>query len=301
MTEKFTILVPLATRSDKAIAAPVVRLLAEEPWCTVRILALDPPHFESSYALTYSHVDAHPTDFALIFGDRTEMFAAACALFHQNVPFAHVYAGTANSLATHDDYQRHAITLLSSVQFCESADAARRVFNLMLAVRLPRDEHNVGITHLDNIEIDESCAPPEPYDLVLYNPVTTGSYHGLATSLAEVRDIKALLAESTRATVVISPNPDMGRDVADSLHLLAQYRFVELTHAQFLGLLRRASRFITNSSSAIYEAPVLMRPGCDIVHIGLRNRGRDKGPFETGGSAKIVAWLRGAYGPDAGD
>jgi len=101
------------------------------------------------------------------------MTAMACASFHNKTPIAHYYGGVLNDpIATLDDINRHCISLWSDIQFVESNISAMCLENLFVSILKKSNSHVVGITHMEDVEIDESLVPKEEYDLVLYNPTT---------------------------------------------------------------------------------------------------------------------------------
>jgi len=291
----FNILIPIGCRSDEGLSAPVIRLLKKEAWCGVWTYTLKAQDFVSSYVMTevFFKLEGKP-DLILITGDRVEMCASACAAFHNNVKIAHLYAGIVNDPITiYDDIDRHCITLWSDIQFCENEEAVCQVTALLYPFKYPDAVYNVGITHLDDLEIDDSKVPvgmsemptselnKVPYDLILYNTPTKEYQVNDTYSLAKYLD--------DRYTILVSGNPDgdkdtMFKDFVDEF-------FINLPRAQFLGLLKNCSRFITNSSSAIYEAPYFLKPE-QIIMIGDRNKNRPEVDCKPGGSEKIVKILK---------
>jgi hypothetical protein len=139
--------------------------------------------------------------------------------------------------------------------------------------------------------------PDVPYDLVLFNPVTYGQdlKQTIRGGMVTIHQL------SSRHTVFLMPNPDAGRDpILDFLTMMkgtannidGNYTIRPvLDRPEFMGLLKNCKLFITNSSAAIYEAPHFLKPR-QIIQIGMRNRNRDRGPFETGASDKIVEVLK---------
>lgn len=289
------ILIPVGCRSDKGLINPVIKRLIEEG-VSIEVIQTSPNNFRVSYKLveTILKSESPSFDIALILGDRVEMCGAAAACFHAHTPIAHVYAGTYSNIATHDDINRHIITMWSEIQFCESDIAAGRVEKMFRIIAKEPYWHVVGITHLDDIDLedlDDSLVPEMPYDLILYNPVTYGDNRQLKV-YEEIRKIISML-DCTK-TVTISPNPDDNGDVENLIKSYSCKYYNTLPRIQFLALVKHCRRFITNSSSAIYEAPHLI--GQDkIIHIGDRNRDRDKGPFMIGASDRIVEVLRTWY------
>src|SRR5512138_2605050 len=185
------ICVPVGCRSDAGLSAPVIKRLKEH--FEVNICELIPQDFGASYQHMHDWLYWHPTDLVFITGDRVEMCAAAAAAFHSKVKIAHFYAGVVNDpITTFDDIDRHCITLWSDIQFCEDLESYLHAGLLKVAM-LPRihgertgaeNAHIVGISHLDDLEVDESKVPVEddysedlcdewevttPYDLLLIN------------------------------------------------------------------------------------------------------------------------------------
>jgi len=267
------ILVPVGCRSDEGLSAPVIKRLNK--YFDVDILQLEPQNFRYSYSLADSFCKSGRYDLMFVTGDRVEMCAAAAAAFHAKVPIAHFYAGIVNDpITTFDDIDRHCITLWSDIQFCEDENAAEVVWDLKMATSLGHNAHVVGISHLDDPEVDESKVPGEPYDLVLVN----------SEPLSEKGTADFYIKKHTKV-VQIGCNPD------GTIEDMGFTYYPNLPHPQFLGLLKNCQRFITNSSAAIYEAPHFLTPE-QIVMVGDRNKNRPRGPFQTGASDRITEILR---------
>ena len=214
-------------------------------------------------------------------GDRVEQFAGASSSFFNNLKLAHYYAGCINEPAVvFDDIIRHQITLMSDIQFVENMFAAEVVWDLKNSVRLKADFHIVGISHLDDLEIDESKVPhtcmPEcrylPYDLVLIN-YTKEEFN---------------IPRFGNMQIQIGSNPD--GNIYLPIKNLNDTFYQNLPRAQFLGLLKNCEHFITNSSCAYYEAPYFLKPE-QIIMIGSRNRKRHAVTMNQGASDKIVKIL----------
>lgn len=291
------VLVPIGCRSDEGLSAPVIKHLGSSAYA----LRLQYHDFYNAYYEVEKFISEFEPDIALLFGDRIEMCGAAAACFHNNVPIAHVYAGVGCNQALFDDINRHVITLYSDIQFCESDSAAKRVENLLTAIGKKPNWYVVGITHLDDVTISEKYVPKEPYDLVVYNPVTAYNKLKNITIMAdELNQIRELIKKSG-LVYFISSNPDPGayfisnhyEDIKLKINANSVY-LPNLERPEFLGLLKNCSRFIGNSSAAVYEAPHFLKPE-QIVHIGERNRDRDKGPFTPDASDRIVEVLKKWY------
>ena len=283
------VMVPVGCRSDEGLSAPIIRRMEKYPEFMVYTCRLAPGNLPLSYQVATEWIGSivPGPDLALIVGDRTEMLAAATACFHANIPIVHVYAGITNSFATHDDIARHMISLMSDVQFCESSHAAFTVANLLTSVRKQPDCHVTGITHLDDLKVDDSLVPAQEYDLVLYNPVTLGAdVEGRLQ--ADISSIIHALDEKGRRAVLIGPNPDpMIATAYDRLIVRADTYRSNVSRPQFLGLLANCTRFVTNSSAAYYEAPHFLKPN-QILMVGPRNLTRSQVDAVPGGSDRVI-------------
>jgi UDP-N-acetylglucosamine 2-epimerase len=225
-------------------------------------------------------------DLVFITGDRVEMCAAAACAFHNNVKIAHYYGGVVNiPVTTFDDVDRHCITLWAGIHFVESDECADVVADLRKNFHLINSRHNihvVGISHMDDLEVDESLVPhscfpdchKQEYDLILMNgetiPLTSG-----------------WIWNHERHEIQIGSNPD--KNIGKLVGVDTYYE--NLPRAQFLGLLKNCTRFITNSSCAWYEAPYFLKKE-QIVMVGDRNKNRTHDCFEIGASDKIVKILK---------
>jgi GDP/UDP-N,N'-diacetylbacillosamine 2-epimerase (hydrolysing) len=286
------ICVPIGCRSDEGLSAPVIKRLGKH--FEVITLNLIPQDFLKSYALTAAYIVSANPDLVFITGDRVEMCAAAAAAFHNKVKIAHFYAGVVNDpITTFDDVDRHCITLWSDIQFCEDWGAVEVVWDIFGATQRESNEYIVGISHLDDLEVDESKVPTEfkedptkyggnlyeftkPYDLILIND----------QPLLNKLPIPDYTGKG-KLIIQIGGNPDgwMNKLIGNDLY------YPNLPRPQFLGLLKNCQRFITNSSAAIYEAPHFLKPE-QIIMVGDRNRNRPRGPFKTGASDRIVEILK---------
>jgi len=293
--------VPVGCRSDEGLSAPVIRRLKAADWCKCVTLQLNPQDFLGTYQLVDACLRAAPPDLILITGDRVEMCAAAAAAFHNKVKIAHLYAGIVNNpKTTFDDTDRDVITLWSDICMVENlqcgynAAEVRGQYVSSMPLNPARELaslgiHVVGITHLDDMEIDESKVPLWSYDLVLYNfPPLSKENDELVDSAAKINEALNPGRCELRKIVLIGGNPD---GLVCFPWLSQDYHYPSIPRAQFLGLLKNCRRFITNSSAAIYEAPHFLKPE-QIVMVGDRNKNRPRGPFKTGASDRIVEILK---------
>lgn len=206
--------------------------------------------------------DIKGANYVLAVGDRTETFDFILEQYRKNKKIIHLWAGEI-SQGTHDELYRHAMTLMSDIQLCTNDTAKNRVIALCKAVDKKPNAHVVGNVMMDNLEVDESLVPDEPYDLILYNPATK------LTKRQIKEEIKYIDAIKRKNFVWIEPNGDIGSE------LLEKYITTKtLPRPQFLGLLKNCTSFITNSSCMYYEAPFFLKPH-QIHSIGERNTFRE--------------------------
>jgi UDP-N-acetylglucosamine 2-epimerase len=211
--------------------------------------------------------DYKDADYVIACGDRKETFDFVLERFRENKKIIHLWAGEI-SQGTHDEVYRHSITLMSCIQLCTNDEAKRRVKQLCRAVSKKYLVITVGNIMLDNMEIDESMAPKEKYDLILYNPITTSKEKTLEDIESIQNQFKGL-KEARRLQIWLEPNGDVYSD------LISPYVTQKtLPRALFLGLLKNCERFITNSSCQYYEAPYLISKD-KIISIGERNSNRE--------------------------
>jgi len=241
--------------------------------------------YNSAYALFFQIA---PSAVVVPF-DRPEQIFVALAAYHLNIPVVSLQSGDLSS-GTFDDFHRHTITLYASIHLCNGHKATERTRGLLtLTGKDPSHVYNVGSFSLDDLMIDEDLVPPHPYLLVLYNPPTRFP----ELILGELDEIEAMLDQPT---LWIEPNRDTNSDliISRAKKLEAKGKvtyYTNLPRPQFIGLLKNASKFISNSSCLFFEAPHFLRPE-QIVHVGVRNRGREPVELRLGGSERIANILQ---------
>jgi len=274
-----------SSRSERGLIQPLIKELKNSKF-KVEVLEL-PTNFEGAYEVSSEFLRTHKVDLAFCGFDRLEHFGACLAFFVNQVPIAQVYAGHISGEGVWDDVVRHLITLCSTFQFCDSKKAYGRCLNLLKTADKPLDKcFLVGSLAFDNLEIDESIVPKEKFDLVLYNPLP------LRPDLIqkELDEIEKLL---DKPTIWVYPNEDEYREVVikriKKLEMEGKVKGVKsLPRSQYLALLKNCDRAIGNSSSFFLELPYF---GKSHIHIGIRNKKREKAEIKTGASKKIVEIL----------
>lgn len=207
--------------------------------------------------------DYQEADYIIAMGDRHDVYDFTLDRFRDQYPIIHLWAGEI-SQGCHDEVYRHSITLMSELQLCTHELAKNRVEALCKAVDKEPNAHVIGNLFIDDLTIDESKVPDEPYNLVLYNPPTKLNVKQVVIDLTI---IKNLVGDS--GYIWIESNKDRWKD------LIEEYTNHDtLPRPQFLGLLKNCRYFISNSTATIYEAPLFLKPD-QIIHIGERNKERE--------------------------
>ena len=228
-------------------------------------------------------------DIVIIRGDRFEQLAMAMVAAYLNKTIAHIEGGDVSG--TIDESVRHAITKLAHLHFVTNEDSRRRVIQMG---ENPRRVFNVGsldveFTSLVDKKLDGSVVNltgtgdpvdvTKPFIVVMQHPVTTekNNRRNIEATIKAVKEIKI-------PTVWFWPNEDAGtNEIAKALRVFREknkdsnfpIRFVtDILPEDFIGLLRRTSCLVGNSSAGIKESSYL---GTPVVNIGTRQNNRLKG------------------------
>jgi len=295
----YKILIPWTNRSDYALVEPMIKLMKEHKEIDVKDVWIDTPN-ECNTKWMFDVLDSEIPDLVLCPGDRVGVTTFAYCSFIYEIPIAHLYGGIKNHYAvTFDDFNRWCITLWSDIIFVEDELGEKRVrktFNYSTGIRNIKGKvrmiHIIGNVLADDLSIDTSLVPDEPYDLLLYNPNVK--------SEVEIENIVKLINEKT---IIIEGNDDPFYNPLNNYINQERIRYktfyLTLPRDQFLGLLKNCEHFITNSSSAYYEAPYFLKKD-QIILVGLRNKRRSTDfsweNYKPGASKKVVdilyEWLK---------
>lgn len=216
-------------------------------------------------------------DLLLLAGDRGEQLMGAIAGGHLGIPCAHIQAGELSGNI--DGIVRHSITKLVHLHFAANEEFAERVRKMG---EQPFRVHNVGAPQLDELlngdftlkkELDDrfNFKNDEPVLLAVQHPVTEEE----DMAAVHINETIEALKETGNKTIMIYPNADGGSsEVRKALQKLKGTNiqlFRNLPRRDYLGLMKRASLIVGNSSSGILEAPTF---GLACVNIGRRQTGR---------------------------
>lgn len=286
--KKKTIIVLSSSRAEKHLLEPVVDELRKNKRFNVIFWHMELDECKN----VADKIEQLKPHLVIVPCDRQEILRTAIELFYKRIPMAHFHAGDISKEGSFDDIARHMITLMCDIHFCNGDKAKKRVQTLLKTIgKSAKHVYNVGTTAFDNVKIDYSKVPDEPFDLVLYN-VPTKKPEEMDKDLDKIESML------DKKTVWIYPNTDPGH-----WHIIGRIEqvkrknenvitYVRLPHSQFLGLMKKCERFIGNSSSMFLEAPYF---GTKIVPIGSRNIGRETPTLKKGASKRIADILEKLY------
>ncbi len=224
-------------------------------------------------------------DIFIVFGDRTEPFAASIAATAMNIPVAHIAGGDVG-VGDIDHIMRHAITKLSHIHFPMTELSKSRV------IKLGEEEwriFNVGSLTLDTI-LEENL----PSDEEIRNRLNLGNnqyilvtYHPTSIDWEQAENQVGLIFESIAAVikdknvdiVAIYPNDyPGGSGIVNVLQNQMKGKkrvhiFENMPHRDYIALMKFSAVFVGNSSSGIIEAPSL---GVPYVCVGTRQATRER-------------------------
>lgn len=216
-------------------------------------------------------------DLIVIHGDRVEALSLALVGSLNHIHTAHVEGGEVSG--TIDDTIRHAITKLSHSHFVGSKIAKKRVLKMgeikenIYHIGSPDIDiiQNEKLPNIDNVKKRYSIKFNE-YSILLWHSVTSE----LDTLKRDTIKIIRYINNSKKNFIIIYPNNDPGsniildcyKKISNKNKIIKNMRF-----EYFLSLLKNAKFIIGNSSSAIYEAPMLNTPA---INIGNRQNKRLK-------------------------
>lgn len=222
------------------------------------------------------------SDIILILGDRLEPFAAAVSATSLNLPIAHIGGGDTTISGHIDEQIRHALTKLSHIHFTATEKGRNRIKKMgeeawrIFVVGAPSLDIILNNNLLSKKEICEklSLSLKNPIILCVQHPVI----HEAKEAGRQMKETLEAIKELKKQTVVIYPNSDYGGDLM--IKEIEEYRkqfpylkvFKNLSHGEYLSLLKNVDVMIGNSSSGIVEAPSFHIP---VVNIGIRNKGRE--------------------------
>ena len=216
-------------------------------------------------------------DLILIHGDRIESLGCALVGSLNHILTAHIEGGEVSGNI--DDTIRHAVTKLSHIHFVGNNKAKKRVLNMG---EKRNSVFTIGSPDMD-ILLSKKLPPIKfvkkiydikfkNYAMLMWHPVTSSVYR-LKKDTKKLIDFVNYYNQNF---VIIYPNNDPGTEIIINSYkkLLKTGKnkiFESLRFERFVSLLKNSKFIIGNSSSGIYEAPVL---GTPTINIGERQHKR---------------------------
>jgi GDP/UDP-N,N'-diacetylbacillosamine 2-epimerase (hydrolysing) len=229
--------------------------------------------------------------YVLAVGDRIETYNFVLQQYVNGKHIIHLWAGEA-SQGTYDEVFRHSMTLMSDIQLCTNKAASKVVKKICDTVGKKPNAVVVGNIMADNLDVDESILDDklckDSFDLILYNPC-------LETMSEDMKEINDEIILDEKPYIWILPNMDRGAEK------ITQANTPTLPRPKFLALLKNCHKFITNSSSAYYEAPFFLTED-QIIKVGLRNKNRNSksGMEKKNATKKIIKAILKLGSPKVG-
>lgn len=252
-----------------------IRTLGVDPVASVAVA----PDLDSNFGVRLGvevvrnamHLSEVRPDLVLVLGDRIEAFAAAAAAVVSGIRVAHMHGGDrAEGIA--DESLRHAISKLAHLHLPATEVSANR----LIAMGENKDfVHVVGSPAIDDVAAAPPLADAEfkklgsPEIVALLHPTgdTETVEHDRAASLLK-------LCSRIGRTLALHPNHDPRRGgIMRAIEESKLPARAHLPRAQFLGLLRRATVLVGNSSAGLIEAAAIP-VWC--VNVGRRQSGRER-------------------------
>jgi UDP-N-acetylglucosamine 2-epimerase len=231
---------------------------------------------------------------AIVIGDRREIMFASLALFVKEIPIIQLASGDlSEKISLVDDYFRHLITILSSIQIGFTENSRIKSDSILENLNLDPNSKYFPNPTLSDISVEPDASNLEPYDLILVHPQSLS----LTETQCDVEEIIKTI-DKKKKNIVIRGNKDknytplyrlwkdLERDGIAEVH-------DNLEKSKFISILAGCDRFITNSSCAFYEAPIFLEPS-QILHIGKRNKNREIARYnkeDIKSSDKIVDFI----------
>lgn len=236
-------------------------------------------------------ISASDPEIAILCGDRWEVLAAATACYMRSIPIAHLSGGDRTPFSA-DDKMRNAISMLASLHFPTYQGAAQEL-RTILGID-PGRIYSFGAPATDRIIAREVVSREAAFAPTMLEPNTVNvlvAIHpdtGPAPRLDVCGEVLAAcdhLAADLEERVsfyLVSPNGDYGKStISAKLNNFVGQRInarmlPPLTPEQYIDLLDHCDFMVGNSSSGVYEAPVL---GVPSIIVGPRQIGRPKVAF----------------------
>jgi len=295
-TPQRTILITAGTRPEAVKVAPVIRVLREEPWARVRVLATAQHRDLLDQVLDFFEISAdidldimrpdqslpeltsrllpaldealgrETPDIVLAQGDTTTVMTTALACFYRRIAFGHIEAG----LRTHRKYapfpeetNRIIASRLADLHFAPTPLAKE---NLLREGIDANTVHVTGNTVVDALlwaveqPLSRSFEPAAGRKLVLVTAHRRENFGApLEAICGAILDLVA--ARDIEVLYPVHPNPNVTTVVKRLLEGNPRIRLVApLGYAEFVAAMKAAHVILTDSGGVQEEAPSLGKP-----------------------------------------
>lgn len=215
--------------------------------------------------------------------DREEALSISVAASYCNVAIAHLGAGD-RTMVNIDGIVRHSVTKLAHIHFCATKASAERV------IKLGEEKKRVKIVGHSALERFLKVKKfsfklltkklnfknlKKPYILFIQHPVS----NEFSKTKEHYKISLKTIDELNFPTIIISPNPDPGRDYIERIFQSFKFKknksvkyFQNLQENLFVNVIRNCNLILGNSSLGVFEAPNFKIP---VVNIGNRQKTRE--------------------------
>ena len=221
-------------------------------------------------------------DLLIILGDRYEALGICLSAAYNDIPIAHISGGE-TTLGSHDEFNRHCISKLSTLHFVSKSIYKKRVIQLG---EHPSRVFNVGSLFLDSLShftFTQKEKLQKKYKfffskkniLVTFHPVTNelnSSKKYILEILNSFKKIKDTLF------IFTYPNPDLGSiEIINEIKIFVKKNkdrsiiIKSFGQKDYLSTLKHVDAVIGNSSSGLTEVPFFKIP---TINLGDRQSGR---------------------------
>lgn len=222
-------------------------------------------------------------EYLLVLGDRFEIFIACFVASIYNVKIIHLCGGDI-TLGSYDNFFRHSITQMSKLHFVTNIMSKKRVTKMINSKKNVINVGNPGLEIFKNINFEQKNILEEKYKIKFNHKNIVFVYHPetLNNSKDNIKEIfrgveNYLHNHNNLSCIAILPNCDDGNNFIFKNHnelkkkFSGYYTIKSMTRLDYLSLLYHSDLLLGNSSSGIYEAPVM---GMKVLNIGNRQKSR---------------------------
>jgi len=223
-------------------------------------------------------------DILVVFGDRLEPLAATLAASTFHIPIAHIHGGDKTESGHIDESIRNAISQFAHIHFTATKKHKERL------VKMGQDSwrvHQVGALGLDSIVEKKLISKKDLFNrLKIKSSKKTAVciFHPVESEIGKLGIQMNLILKTLRdfdlQSVILYPNNDDGSK--EIISVIKKYEkekkfkiFNNLSHLDFISLIKHSDVLIGNSSSGFIEAPFL---GTPVINVLPRNKGREHHP-----------------------